>query len=298
MKFGIALPNFGKYAKKDLISRVAVIAEEMGYDSVWASDHIVVPDSHEGFGNIFFEPLITLTHLAERTSKIYLGTSVMILPYRNPIVLAKMISTLDVLSNGRVIFGVGVGWLEQEFGAIGVPYEERGRMTDEYIEVLKALWVKDTPNFEGMYSEFSNLSFFPKPIQKPYPPIWIGGNSQRAIERAVNMGDGWHAVGLTPEEIKERASKIEELLVHKRKTRRDFVISVRKNLQVVKDKKHRVSDGRDILRSTPHKIAAGIAEYRESGVSHMVFQVLGGTFKAVIETMEIFSKYIRPAVGL
>ncbi|HSE83840.1 MAG TPA: LLM class F420-dependent oxidoreductase, partial [Thermodesulfobacteriota bacterium] len=283
MKFGIALPNFGKYAKKDLISRVAVVAEDMGFDSIWASDHIVVPDTHEGFGHIFFDPLITLAHLAERTSKIYLGTSVIILPYRNPIVLAKMISTLDVLSNGRVIFGLGVGWLEQEFRAIGVPYEERGHITDEYMELLKALWTKDTASFEGMYPKLSNFSFLPKTIQKPYPPIWVGGNSQRAIERAVNTGDGWHAVGLTPEEIKDKAIKIEELLLHKGRTTQDFVISVRKNLQVVKDKKHRVSDGKDILRSTPDRIAAGIAEYKQSGVSHIVFQVLGGTFKVVIE---------------
>lgn len=298
MKFGIALPNFGKYAKKDVISQVAIIAEELGFDSIWASDHIVVPDSHEGFGKIFYEPLITLTYLAECTSKIYLGTSAIILPYRNPIVLAKMISTLDVLSSGRVIFGVGAGWLKEEFAAIGVSYEERGSIADEYIEVLKVLWTKERPSFKGMYSEFSNVSFLPKPIQKPYPPIWIGGNSKRAIERAVNLGDGWHAVGLIPEEIKEKTSNINELLVNKRRMGPDFVISLRKNLQVIKEKKNKVSDEREILRSTPDKITTGIDKYRESGVSYMVFQVLGGTLKVLIETMEVFSKHIRPALDL
>lgn len=298
MKFGIALPNFGKYAKKDVISQVAIIAEELDFDSIWVSDHIVVPDSHKGFGKMFYEPLITLTHLAECTSKIYLGTSVVILPYRNPIVLAKMISTLDVISSGRVIFGVGAGWLEEEFDAIGVPYKERGLITDEYIEVLKVLWTKERPSFKGMYSDFSNVSFLPKPIQKPYPPMWIGGNSKRATERAVNLGDGWHAVGLIPEELKEKTSNINELLVSKRRIGRDFVISLRKNLQVIKEKKNKVSDEREILRSTPDKIITGIDKYRESGVSYMVFQVLGGTLKVLIETMEVFSKHIRPALDL
>ncbi len=187
MKFGISLPNFGKYATKDSILEVALTAEELGFDSVWVSDHIVIPDSHEGFGDLFFEPLTTLAHIASRTKNILLGSSVIILPYRNPIVLAKMISTLDVLSNGRVIFGVGVGWLEDEFHALGVSFDERGFITDEWIEVLRALWTRDKASFKGQYSEFSNINFFPKPSQKPWPKIWVGGNGKKSDRTGIKI---------------------------------------------------------------------------------------------------------------
>ncbi|MGH7889397.1 MAG: LLM class flavin-dependent oxidoreductase [Thermodesulfobacteriota bacterium] len=296
MKFGISLPNFGKYATKDSILEVALTAEELGFDSVWVSDHIVIPDSHEGFGELFFEPLTTLSYVASNTKNILLGSSVIILPYRNPIVLAKMVSTLDVLSKGRVVFGVGVGWLEDEFSALGVSYDERGSITDEWIEVLKALWTKDKASFKGKYWEFSNFNFLPKPSQKPRPQIWVGGNGKKAIERALKFGDGWHAVGLTPEEITERTIFINEFLIKESQKRRDFVISLRKNLQVVKEKRPRIPDDRETLRGTPDKITKGIDRLRESGVSHLIFQVLSGTLKGVFETMQIFSKDIRPEI--
>jgi len=296
MKFGVALPNFGMYAKKDAILNIAVTAEELGFDSLWVSDHILIPDSHKGFGNVFYEPLITLAHVASCTSNILLGTSVIILPYRNPIVLAKTISTLDVLSGGRVIFGVGAGWLRDEFHALGVPYDEREAIMDESIEVIKALWTGKKPSFKGRYYGFSNINFLPKPVQKPYPPIWVGGNSKRAVERAVNLGNGWHPVGLTPEEIKEKSGYAGEILAKKKTS--DFVISLRKNLQVAKGKKINTVDERELLRGTPDKIGKGIERYRESGVSHLVFQILSGTLGGVVETMEIFSQDIRPALDL
>ena len=253
MKFGIALPNFGRYAKRDEILSIAKTAEALGFDSIWVSDHIVIPESHKGFGNVFYEPLTTLTYVAALTTKIRLGTSVIILPYRNPIVLAKTVSTLDVLSNGRVILGVGAGWLKEEFQALGVSYEKRGTMTDEYIQILKMLWSQERPKFIGMYNKFEDINFLPKPIQKPYPPIWIGGHSRKAIERAVNHGDGWHPVGLTPYEIKEKAKYINKLLVEKKRRKSDFVISLRKNLQIKRDSEKEIkeADEREILRGTP-----------------------------------------------
>lgn len=300
MKFGIALPNFGKYAKRDAILSIAKTAEKLGFDSVWVSDHIVIPESHQGFGNVFYEPIATLTYIAALTNKIYLGTSVIILPYRNPIILAKMVSTLDVLSNGRVILGVGAGWLKEEFQALGVSYEKRGTMTDEYIQVLKILWSKEKPKFTGMFNKFSDINFLPKPIQKPCPPIWIGGNSRKAIKRAVNLGHGWHPVGLTPDEIKEKAKYIKELLVEKKKGTSDFVISLRKNLQIKRasEKESKNSDNRETLRGAPEKIIEGIEKYKNSGASHLIFHVLSGNLEGVIETMEFFSRDIRPTLKL
>ena len=300
MKFGIALPNFGKYAKRDAILTIAKNTEALGFDSIWVSDHIVIPDSHQGFGNVFYEPLTTLTYIAALTNKIYLGTSVIILPYRNPIILAKMISTLDVLSNGRVILGVGTGWLKEEFQALGVSYEERGAITDDYIQVLKTLWSQERPKFIGMYNKFEDINFLPIPIQKPCPPLWIGGNSRKAIERAVNLADGWHPVGLTPEEVKEKVKYINKLLVKKKKVASGFVISLRKNLQIKRasEKEIKNVDRREILRATPEKIIEGIEKYKNSGVSHLIFHVLSGSLEGVIETMEIFSRDIRPTLKL
>jgi len=300
MKFGVALPNFGKYANRDAIISIAKTAEALGFDSVWVSDHIVIPESHQGFGNVFYEPLTTLTYIAAVTTKIYLGTSVIILPYRNPIILAKMASTLDVLSDGRLILGVGTGWLKEEFEALGVSYEERGTMTDEYIRVLKTLWSQKKPKFIGTYNKFEEINFLPKPVQNPYPPIWIGGNSRKVIERAVNLGNGWHPVGLTPDEIKEKAKYINELLVENKKGTSDFVISLRKNLQIKRasEKEIKKEDERETLRGTPEKIIEGIEKYKNSGVSHLIFQVLSSSLEGILETMEFFSRDIRPTLKL
>ncbi len=299
MRFGVALPNFGRYAEKDAILNISKASEELGFDSIWVSDHIVIPESHQGFGDMFYEPLITLTYIAACTNRIQLGTSVIILPYRNPIVLAKMISTLDVLCGGRVILGVGVGWLKDEFNALGIPYGERGYITDESIEILKVLWTREEPSFKGRYYNFSKIRFLPRPIQRPHPPIWVGGNSRRAIERAVNKGNGWHCVGLTPEEIKKGVEYANKLLSSNGKGTSDFVISLRKNLQIkdTSEKKIKEAVDKERLRGTPDEIADGINRYRESGVSHLIFHILGGTLNGIIESMELFSNKIKPALS-
>ncbi|MCI0455311.1 MAG: TIGR03619 family F420-dependent LLM class oxidoreductase [Candidatus Dadabacteria bacterium] len=300
MKFGIAVPNFGMYANKDSILKIAKIAEDLGFDSIWVSDHIVIPESHQGFGNVFYEPLVTLSYIASLTTRIHLGTSVIILPYRNPLVLAKMLSTLDVISDGRLILGVGAGWLKEEFQALGASYEKRGSITDEYIKVLKELWTKEKPRLAGRYIKFSDINFLPKPVQKPHPLILVGGNSRIAIRRAVNLGNGWHAVGLTPDEIKEKVKYLNELLEERKNTKSDFIISLRKNLQIkgISGKKLKNTDERETLRGVPEKIVEGIEYYRDAGVSHLIFHVLSGSMEGVLETMKVFSREIRPALKL
>ena len=295
MKFGIALPNFGRYAQRELIVDIAKSAEDLGFDSLWVSDHIIMPESHKGFGDVFYEPFATLSFVAAKTRSIQLGTSVIILPYRNAIVLAKMVSTLDVLCGGRLTLGVGVGWLEDEFEALGVSYLDRGAITDECIAVLKNLWSADEPSYRGKYYKFSNIRFFPKPLQKPHPPLWIGGNGLLALKRAISIGNGWHPVGLTPGEVQERRRAVGELQTKNRSS--DFVISLRKNLQIDNSKKKK-PDVREPLRGTPEMISKGIELYAESGVSHLVFQILGGRFKDIIHSMEFFSTEIKPSLKL
>ncbi|MGQ0792691.1 MAG: LLM class F420-dependent oxidoreductase [Deltaproteobacteria bacterium] len=289
MKFGITLPNYGKYADKDSLLTLATAAERLGFDSLWVSDHIVIPKSHKGFGDLFFEPLTTLAFIAASTVKIALGTSVIILPYRNPLVLAKEVATLDALSGGRVIFGVGVGWIEDEFKALGVPYADRGAMSDEYLEVIKTLWREDNPSFNGRFAEFRDIAFLPKPHQEPRPPILVGGNGKLARERAFRVGDGWHPVGLVAGEIAEGMRHLAGLGAPS-----DFTIILRKNLQILSGRaKSDVVDPREPLRSTAEGVVAALREYERAGVSHLIFQILGGAFEAIIETMEVFSSEVK-----
>ena len=287
MKYGIAVPNFGKFAVKEYITELSLTAEELGFDSLWVSDHLVIPRDHKGFGNVFYDPVVTLSYLASITYKIKLGTSVIVLPYRNPVVFAKEISTLDVLSEGRVILGIGAGWLKEEFQALGVKHEERGEMTDEYLEILKELFTKEHPEFSGKYHNFADIDFYPKPVQKPYLPIWVGGSSKAALSRAVKYGSGWHAVGSTPAEIMERSEELNSLFSELNKSKNDFVVSVRESLQITSRK---IDDERELLRGTVEKINDGIVAYENADVSYIVLQVLSTKFDGVIKTMMEFSE--------
>ena len=214
MKFGFYLPDSGFTEHPDALAELARHGERLGFHCMVAPDHIVEPRGIRSqypysVGGEFArwertegewpEQITTLAYLAGITERIRLVTSVMIVPYRNPILTAKMLATVDVLSKGRLTVGVGVGWMEEEFLALDAPpYSERGAVTDEYLRAYIELWTQDSPTFEGKYCRFSNLTFLPKPIQQPHPPIWVGGHSRRAIRRAAEYGDAWHPVGAIP----------------------------------------------------------------------------------------------------
>src|SRR5262245_18517826 len=163
MKFGVWIPNCRHLATPDIIRASAVRAEQLGYDSVWVSDHVVVPEANvKNFGERVFDPLTTLGVIAGATSRVRLGTTVLIVPYRNAVVTAKMVSSLDALSGGRVVLGIGAGWLPTESAMLGVPFAERGRMTDEHLAAMQELWTKPAPTFNGAYTQFEKLIFEPK----------------------------------------------------------------------------------------------------------------------------------------
>jgi probable F420-dependent oxidoreductase len=208
VQFGVTLPQFGPLAAgpgvAERIARVAVTADRLGYDVLWTAEHIVFPHDIRTpypYGGRFpfpvtdpmLEVVSTLSYVAALTERIRLSCSVMILPYRNPIVLAKELATLDVLSGGRLMVGVASGWLAEEFRLLGVPFRERGARMDEYLDVLRVLWTEDPVTFHGRFVQLDDAAFFPKPLQKPHPPIWIGGASERALERVVRLGAGWIA---------------------------------------------------------------------------------------------------------
>ena len=205
MRFGISTLSRGIYTSREAFLKVAQAAERAGFDFLSANDHIIVPAklgsaypytqggvwSASEHGHCF-DQLATLAFVAGCTEKLRLLTSVMVVPHRPVIQTAKMLSTIDVLSNGRLILGVGAGWMEEEFKLLGAPFEDRGRATDEYIEAFKALWTQERPSYKGKHVDFDNLIFAPKPIQKPHPPIWVGGESPAALRRTVKLGDAWY----------------------------------------------------------------------------------------------------------
>src|SRR5919197_4523764 len=163
MRFGVWIPNCRHLATPDIIRSTALRAEQLGYDSVWVSDHVVVPQANiKNFGETVFDPLVTLAVAAGVTSTVRLGTTVLIVPYRNAVVTAKMIASLDALSGGRVVLGVGAGWVAAESAMLGVPFAERGPMTDEYLRAMQELWTSPAPSFAGRYTQFSDVVFEPK----------------------------------------------------------------------------------------------------------------------------------------
>jgi len=192
MKFGVILPHRWLYASGEEIANFAKEAESLGFHSVWVTDHVIIPKDRLERGHIFYESLVTLSFIGSIVKKACLGTCVLILPIRNPLLLAKEVATLDVLTGGRVILGVGVGWIKEELEAFGVKYDGRDKMAEESIEIMRGLWAEDErTSYEGSMAKFRNMLFFPKPFRKGGPPIWVGGNKKPSINIAAKVGDGW-----------------------------------------------------------------------------------------------------------
>ena len=194
-KYSFRIPNadyLGFPATPEAIITTACKAEESGFDALFVNDHVIVDDSarNDLWQNVY-DPLMVLSYVAARTSRVMLGTSVLIMPYRNPIVTAKMIATLDQMSGGRAIAGVGAGWNEAEYDALGVPYRERGARTNEYLRLWQACWEPGPTTFHGRFFSFDNMHVNPKPVQQPHPPIWIGGSSHASLRRAARFADVW-----------------------------------------------------------------------------------------------------------
>jgi len=286
LRFGIAIPNYGPLANAENLVRLARRAEARGVDSVWVSDHLVAPlqvgsvypydkrpDPKPGEMGVieeFYEPLTTLAFLAGATERIRLGVSVYVVPYRNPVVTAKMVATLDRLSGGRLIFGVGVGWLREEFTALGQDARSRGRVTDEYLEVCRRLWRDDVAEFAGAHYVLPAVRTGPKPRQRPWPPIWVGGNSRAARERAARLGDGLHLIDLSPDEAAAAVARVRADLARAGRDAASFTVSLRRGV-LVRDADR---DGEPPLHGTPEKIRRDAAAYAAAGVEYLVANLI------------------------
>ena len=310
MQYGLHLPASSATVTSDELVRFAQRAEALNFSLLTVADHVIVPTNisvpypytvdgkYPGTG-FHLETLMTMGFLAGATQRIRFATSVMILPYRNPIVTAKMLASLDVLSGGRVIVGVGVGWMKEEFENLQAPdYAARGRVTDEYIRAFRELWSSDSPTFKGRFVDFSNLIFLPKPVQKTIP-IWIGGHSKAALKRAGELGDGWHPIGgvptipLEPEDIRKDLATVSEYAVKAGRDPKLIHVALKGSLF---DKERKIADRRRRFMGSADEIAKDIRDYGAAGVNTMIFDVRRPSSAETLERMEWMAQEVYPKV--
>src|SRR5919108_987345 len=314
MKFGFYLPTRGHTATPEALETFVTRGEALGFHSVMIADHIVFPTevrskypytvsgAFPGHGDAL-EQLTLMAFVAGITTRLRLVTSVMILPYRNPVLTAKMLASVDVLSRGRVTVGVGVGWLREEFEALNAPdFMRRGAVSNEYIQILKTLWTHDPATFSGEFYQFQALHCLPHPVQKPHPPIWIGGHSPAALRRAARYGDGWHPVGanpavpLRPSELEVALGDLKRLTEAAGRDPEALTISYKAPLYDVSLTAERQAGlERRPFSGTTEQIVADIATYGRLGVSELIFDFRSEGQSESLERMEHFTTVIKPA---
>ena len=285
MDYGVILPHFSAFAQEDAATRIltaGTAAEDLGYGTLWAADHVVFPSKIEGgyaFNpeDPFLDPLTVLAALAYKTTKVKLGTAVLILPYRHPLAAAKALATIDVLSGGRLVVGVGAGWLAEEFTALGMSIGERGARTNEAMDIFHEVWTKEEPQYDGQYFRFSDIKFIPKPVQKPRPPILVGGMTKGSLRRTARRGDGWIAMGEKPDDIKD-------------------------SLNLLRDFAHQEGRNPETLRICMLPLGApdldtliqDVPQYEELGVDHLYLSFRAWTedFSTLMKLMERFAREV------
>src|SRR3990172_8683171 len=294
MDIGCHLPTQGPVATRDALMTFAREAEKRDIASLWGSDHVIFPRKGTGSyprgrfphppDRAYLEPVVALAAAAVCTSRARLGASVFILGHRHPVVMAKMLTSIDALSNGRLICGVGVGWWKEELEILGAPFHERGRQADEMLRVFKALWTEDNPSFAGEYFRFSDIGFAPKPVQKPHPPIWVGGDSPGAFRRVVTLGDGWHATSKTPAELKDALGRLRAAPDAARRPFETLALSLRFALRD------------ELLAQGQQAVVDRLSEYKRLGLSHTMLDFRRDTLDEMLEGLDVVAREIRPAV--
>ncbi len=287
LKVGVVLPTYRRLATVENIRRAAELSETVGFDSVWVTDHVVVPaPSVEAFGPTFFEAVSVMSYVAGITSRVQIGAAILIVPYRHPLVLAKMLATADQLSGGRVILGAGLGWLETESSLLGVPHRKRARIADECLAVMRACWEDDQPEFHGEFYDLAGFHFAPKPHGGRRLPVYIGGASTAALRRAARFGDGWIGDDQTFEELQVALGGLARELEAQGRKLDEIEVAMRTGLQVVSDRTaitaspsekgwksdEFVTAGRTPFRGVREEVVADFRRAAELGVGHLVFE--------------------------
>ncbi len=307
MRYAVKLPQVGTNLNGRDILRFAQGAERLGFDILSVGDHVVFPEHitsaypyattgrhpSESAPN-YVEAMTLLSYVAGATSTIKLLTGVLIVPYRHPVLVAKMIASLDYLTQGRVIFGIGVGWMKEEFDVLGFPYEHRGALTDEMVEIYKTLWTRERPAFKGRFFQFDELRFSPKPVQKPHPPIWIGGNTRVAMRRAARGAQGWFPVHMSSDEMRPMIQELRAMTVEAGRKPEEIEVCLGSSLEfadrpVTPDIARRLfGDGH------AQKMVAELRALADMGVGAVHFDFRTRDVSVRLELMERFMAEVRP----
>ena len=230
MRFGLFGVNFGSCADPEVQRRVVLAAEEVGFESVWTGEHVALPIRDNPVPTPaetpFLDSLVSLARIAGLTSRIRLGTGILVLPHHNPVLIAKALASLDVVSGGRVIAGFAGGYVEPEFRALGVDFHRRGAITDDSLRAIRTLWTEEVPCHRGPFAEFADIRFEPKPVQRPHPPIIVGGMAPAALRRAAREGDGWYGFALTVEQTAPVVAELRRLRAELGRADAPFEISL------------------------------------------------------------------------
>jgi probable F420-dependent oxidoreductase len=305
MKFGCHLPMFGPIATRENVLAFARHMEEVGYESLWASDHVVLPyriESRYPYSDTgafplppdtnFLEPLTTLALVAAATERVALGTTILVLPHRHPVLAAKMLATLDHLSDGRVILGAGVGWMREEIELLGAPFDKRGAWSDEAIEIMRRCWREGPARYQGQFFSFDDIGVCPKP-RRGHIPIWIGGHTPRALRRVAELGDGWHAAFPSVDALERGIGELRRECARRQRRFEELTITVRAGLSI---RSAPVDGPRRPLIGSPEQIVGDLRRYADLGVDTVLLEARYRDLDDTIGIFETFAREIRPRV--
>jgi probable F420-dependent oxidoreductase len=306
LTFGCHLPVFGPIATRGNVLAFARKMEALGYESLWASDHVVLPYSiqskypYNPSGQFplppqaaFLEPLTTLALVAGVTERARLGTTILVLPHRHPVLAAKTLATLDHLAEGRLILGVGVGWMREEIEILGGDFDRRGAWSDEAIRIMRACWSQERARYQGEFFSFDEIGVFPQPPRKAIP-VWVGGHTPRALRRVAELGDGWHAAFTPPDAFARDITRLREECARRNRRFEDLAITLRVGLSF------RDTPGgadRKPMQGTPEQIVADIGRYRALGVGSFLLEARYRDLDDMVSIFERFAREIRPHVA-
>lgn len=306
MKFGVFLPISGRATGPDTLIEAAQSAEKQGFDAIWSADRVVTPwkintsypysENHEFIvppDRPFLDSLTCLAFLAGCTQKITLGISVLVLPYRHPLYWTRVAASIERLSKGRLIMGVGVGWMEEEFAALGVSFKDRGRTTDEQLQIITKLWTEEHISFHGKYYDLQDLAFYPKPIQEPRTPVWVGGEGNAAQKRAAKYGDAWfpYFVKITPSELRAGYENVRRIATEVGRDPDKIQLTCCLPIEVTSQP---IPQDESVLRGSPEQLVAALTAFRGIGVAHLALQFMVPRWPDRVEQIQRFAQEVMP----
>jgi probable F420-dependent oxidoreductase len=302
--FSAPLFPYDRWGGIQAIGQAARHADELGFHALSLPDHVImtVRDDVPPVSTVWYDNFVLSAHLAALTRRLRFLFNVLVVPYRPPLVLAKLISTLDVVSGGRITLGIGAGWLKGEFRVLGLPFEERGAMTDEYLRAMKVLWTEEKPSFEGRYTSFSRIAFEPRCVQKPHVPLWIGGSGRGPLRRVVELGDGWTPMVGTPDELRQQGDWIREQLAARGRDPASLTFAFGLSFGPPDPERdlarshaaHSTPTGRKPV-SSPQEVIDRASVYRELGFRHLTVSFGWQTPADYLKQLDWFAAHVMPA---